>query len=310
MGGQAVSDFFASLASPEGYMPHGMCLLWDPVLVWLHVVSDVVIALSYYSIPLALGYFVFRRRDLEFRWVFVMFGVFIMACGTTHAMGAWTLWFPSYWADGIIKAITAVTSLVTTVLLWPLIPKVLALPSPAELREANARLGKEISERKAAELHAEKASQAKSEFLANMSHEIRTPMNAILGLAQLLNGTALNEEQRDFVTKVNVSGRTLLSILNDILDFSKVEAGRLELECTPFRLGDVLDGLATVMSINAGAKNLELVIGTAPDVPDDLKGDPLRLQQILINLAGNAIKFTEQGEVTIHVGVVGREGNT
>ena len=150
-------------------------------------------------------------------------------------------------------------------------------------------------------LAAEQASLAKSEFVANMSHEIRTPMNAILGLAHLLGRTALSAEQRDYVAKVNTAGHSLLSIINDILDFSRVEAGRLELERRDFHLGGVLEAVAAVMSVNAGAKALELVAGAAPAVPFGLNGDSLRLQQVLINLAGNAVKFTEQGEVSVFV---------
>lgn len=147
-----VADAAGILAATlEGYRPHGFCLSWEPALVWLHVVSDAVTAASYFSIPIALAYFAYRRKDLRFRWVFVLFGIFILACGTTHAMGIWTLWNPSYWADGIAKAVTAVASVATAILLWPLIPRALALPTPADLTETNARLEAEIAERKATE---------------------------------------------------------------------------------------------------------------------------------------------------------------
>ena len=148
---------------------------------------------------------------------------------------------------------------------------------------------------------AEQAARAKSEFLANMSHEIRTPMNAIVGLTQLLARSPLSDRQQDYVNKITVSTRSLLGILNDILDISKIEAGRIELEQAPFRLSDVFDNLRTLLSESATHKNLEFIFGLSPRIPEWLVGDPLRLEQILINLASNAIKFTPHGEVMVAV---------
>ncbi|CAO3376748.1 response regulator [Azospirillum argentinense] len=169
----------------------------------------------------------------------------------------------------------------------------------------------EIAERKRAEEAlrqaksvAEAASRAKSEFLANMSHEIRTPMNAILGLVHLIQQTDLSSRQRDYAQKIRVSAQSLLGILNDILDFSKVEAGKLELERVEFRLDDLLQNLAVIVGAAAQDKDIEVLFSVGPEVPLDLVGDPLRLQQVLINLAGNAIKFTDAGEVVVSVRAV------
>ncbi|MCY1270689.1 Sensor histidine kinase RcsC [compost metagenome] len=157
---------------------------------------------------------------------------------------------------------------------------------------------------------AEVASRAKSEFVASMSHEIRTPMNAVLGITQLLSSTTLSTDQRKYLQMLRGAGESLLVILNDVLDFSKLEAGHLAITPAPFRLDDVLSALATVMSVNAAHKDLELVIGVEPGVPLAFIGDAQRLQQVLVNLVGNAIKFTEQGEVALLVQRVGREGET
>ncbi|MBC9250944.1 hypothetical protein A9179_11705 [Pseudomonas alcaligenes] len=178
-------------------------------------------------------------------------------------------------------------------------------------------IAKDIShEREAAQqlrdamARAEEASRAKSDFVASMSHEIRTPMNAVLGITHLLSSTPLSTDQRKYLQMLRGSGEFLLVILNDVLDFSKLEAGHLTVDPAPFRLDDVLSALATVMSVNAAHKDLELVIGVEPDVPDALIGDAQRLQQVLVNLIGNAIKFTEQGEVALLVQRVGSDAET
>ena len=151
------------------------------------------------------------------------------------------------------------------------------------------------------------AARAKSEFLANMSHEIRTPMNAIIGLSHLCLQTRLTSRQKDYIRKVHGSATSLLRIINDILDFSKIEAGRLDMESIEFTLEEVLGSMGSIIALKAQEKQLEFLMETAVDIPPCLMGDPLRLGQILINLANNAIKFTEYGEVVIVTEVVKRE---
>jgi PAS domain S-box-containing protein len=156
---------------------------------------------------------------------------------------------------------------------------------------------------------AELATQTKGQFLANMSHEIRTPMNAILGMLKLLRKTELNSHQRDYADKSEGAAKSLLALINDILDFSKVEAGKMTLDPQPFRLDRLMRDLAVILSTNMGAKGIEVLFDIDPDLPAVLVGDSMRLQQVLINLGGNAVKFTSQGQVVIAVRLLQKDGD-
>jgi len=188
-----MTSFWSQLFDSSSFIPHGHCYLWQTGLVWLHITGDALIALAYYSIPLTLFFFVQNRRDLPFNWIFLLFGAFIIACGTGHIFDIWTLWHPHYWLSGGLKALTAMVSVLTAVELYPLIPKALALPSPSQLALANQALQIQIGERRQAEIELKRYQDQLEELVAQRTAEL-TASNAQLQ-QEILERQRIQEER-------------------------------------------------------------------------------------------------------------------
>ena len=194
-------EFLQSFLVDGAFIPHGHCYLWRPGLVLLHILSDSLIALAYFSIPVALIYFVRKREDLPFKSILLLFGAFIISCGTTHLMEIWTLWHPTYWLSGLIKAITAFISVYTAIVLLPIIPQALALQSPAQLEKANSELKltlQELANTQAQLIHTEKMSSL-GQLVGGIVHEINNPINFIYG-----NTTAAKEYAENLLDLVSL----------------------------------------------------------------------------------------------------------
>ncbi len=288
-------------------MPHGMCYEWDYRVIWLHVVSDGLIALAYYSIPITLVYFVRKRKDLVFNWMFVCFAVFIIACGTTHIMEIVNIWHPTYWLSGIIKAITAATSVVTAILLIRVIPQALALPSPEQMRKSNQALQSEIEERKKASLKIEtlnqelvlqsskleSANKELESFAYSVSHDLRAPLRAMTGFANALQedfSDSLPEQAKEYAARISKAAERLNRLTTDLLEYSRIT--NLEIKTEPVDMDRLVREAIQEYPNLQGESGHITIEGPLPKVLGHASG----LTQVTANLLGNGIKFVKAGE--------------
>ncbi len=289
-------EWWNSLIAVNGFIPHGHCYLWKPSLVWLHVISDGLIATAYVAISATLAYLVYKtRREIPFHWMFLAFGSFIVACASTHFMDIWTLWHPTYWLSGGLKVVTAVASVTTAAILPLLVPQALTLVESAKLSEER-RAHLETANRKLETLNEQlqEVDQLKTQFFANVSHELRTPLALILGpIEKLLNTPEFSQDHHRDLEIVDRNARLLLKQVNDLLDVSKLEAGRMALNCTEVDFAQLVRLTAANFDGLAQEKQIKFTV----DAPISLLAqvDAPKVQRILLNLLSNAFKFTPSG---------------
>lgn len=301
-------DFLRNLFASD-FMGHGYCYLWRPEIVWLHVGSDILITLAYYSIPISLVYFVRKRRDLPFHWMFIMFGAFILGCGTTHIMEVWTIWHGTYRLAGIVKLITAGLSVSTAVALVPLMPKALALPSPARLAAANRELEQEVRGRERAEEEqrrsfkqlralAGRMQTAREEERARVAREIHDELGQVL--------TAIKIDLNALIPSVTADpgpNSQRLQAVFWLLDGAIHSVRRIGTDLRP----GVLDDLGLAAAIEWAVEEFQARTGieTYVSLPDaDLALDEERataLFRILQEALTNVARHAHATRVTVHL---------
>ncbi len=285
-------NFARWLVDPSGLSPHGVCLLWEPGLIWLHAISDVAVGLAYFTIPLALAVIVKRRRDLVFRPVLVLFASFIVLCGAGHWLSLLTLWVPAYGLEGVVKAATAAVSVLTAGSLWVLLPRVLLLPSPAQLHDVNEALS--AREQQARELATLNADLEQFAYIA--SHDLKAPLHAIARLAGWIN-----EDIQDIAGPETLENLRLMQqragrlemLIESLLRYARIGHGQAPVEAVP--IGDLVKDITNSIAPPPGFRvRFE---GRAPII---LTQRP-PLEHVLRNLISNAIKHNDcpSGEVIV-----------
>jgi signal transduction histidine kinase/CheY-like chemotaxis protein len=284
------------------FSPHGICLLWEPELIWLHVTSDAFIAVAYFSIPVVLSILVSKRPDVDFGWIFWAFAIFITACGFTHVLSIVTLWVPIYGIEGIVKVLTALASVVTAVILWPLLPKILAIPSPSQLVAAEAALAREGQHRRDAEdmlRHTQKM-EAIGQLTGGVAHDFNNLLTIIVGNLEIADRSlqGWTEASRARLARVignAANGAQRATVLTQrLLAFAR----RQPLDPKPTNVNRLLAGMSDFFQRTLGENiNLELVGGAGLW---QVEVDPSQMEAAILNLVVNAKDaMANTGKLTI-----------
>jgi signal transduction histidine kinase len=298
-------DFLTS----DGFMPHGHCYFWEPGVLWLQVLTNGLIGISYVLIASTLAYLVKKGRFVPFKGMALAFGLFIMSCGVTHFMDIFVIWTPAYWLDGWIRAFTAFVSFATALILFPLVPKALSVARGARAaREHGIKLESAVDELKRMYEKATELDQLKTQFFSNVSHELRTPLTLILGPAEKLRSAPnLTEAQKHDLDVVLRNGQALLKHVNDLLDVSRLEAGKTVLHYKKVNLDGLVRQVASQFESIARDRGMSFTVPAAEPISAELDAD--KIQRVVLNLLSNAFKFTgTNGQISCRVAREGQDG--
>jgi signal transduction histidine kinase/CheY-like chemotaxis protein len=294
--------FLQRLLDSSTLSPHGICLLWEPELIWLHAASDAVIAAAYFSIPIVLSILVLKRRDVDFGFIFWAFAIFITACGFTHVMSIVTLWVPVYGLEGLIKLLTAVASILTAVILWPLLPKLLALPSAAQLRAAELALAQEGMQRREAEemlRHAQKM-EAIGQLTGGVAHDFNNLLTIISGNVEIARRSlnTWSETSRERLTRAignaAIGAQRAAVLTQRLLAFAR----RQPLDPRLTNVNQLIGGMGEFFRRTVG-ENIALEIVGAAGLWQ-VEVDPSQMEAAILNLVVNAKDaMTDKGKLTI-----------
>jgi len=291
-------NWLADLVTIRGLPPHGYCLLWDPRLIWTHVISDLLIGLAYFSIPLALARFVTLRRDITFGWAISLFAIFILACGTTHFLSILVLWVPAYGVEGLVKALTAAVSVITAVALWPLLPKLVAIPSPAQLQLVNERLIAEAAERERTEelLRQSQKMEAVGQLTGGIAHDFNNLLTVVIGNLDRALRTSPKENgdlEKPIRNALGAAERAAV-LTGQLLSFARRQP-----------LQPQVNDVSTIIVANEAlirqtmGQTVVLTFDLAPDLPGVVI-DRNQFENALLNLTINARDaMPDGGEMTI-----------
>lgn len=288
---ESLADIFSS----EMFMPHGHCYLWTPGLLWLQAVTNGLIGAAYFAIAVTLGWMVHRAPFLPFRGMALAFGAFIISCGFTHFFDVLVIWEPVYWTDGAVRAVTAVASVGTAVLLPPLVPQAIALARGARAaREQGVALTQMLRDMERVYEETRRLDRLKTQFFANVSHELRTPLALVMGpVERLLGAENLTDDQRRDLDLVLRNAHSLLKHVNDLLDVSRLEAGKADLRYARVDAGRLVRRVAANFDALAAERGVAYTVEAAERLSAEL--DPAKIERIVLNLLSNAFKFTPPG---------------